>query len=325
MIVVSQDGSGDFFSIQEALDSISINNTEPVTILIKPGIYSEKIVITKPYLHLLGESAESTVITYGDYGRMKMEDGHDRGTFRTASVFIDADYFTAEHLTFENSSGSGEQIGQALALYVDGDCVLFHKCRIIGYQDTLFTAPLPPAPLSPKGFTGPKEHAPRRNGRHCYQDCYISGTIDFIFGSATAYFDHCQLFSRDNGEMGVKGYVTAASTAQDQPYGYVFSNCRFTGNCPPKTVYLGRPWRNYAKTVLLHCELGDHIKDAGWHDWGKKDAWETIFYAEYQSYGPGASGKRAPFTVQLTQDEAKAYSIRQVLGDWNLVCGKNLT
>ncbi|MEG0689440.1 MAG: pectinesterase family protein [Hungatella sp.] len=316
MIRVSQHGDGDFSTVSAAIDSIPEECEEEVTILILPGIYKEKLTIRKSGLTLLGTSAATTILTYGDYGRMEMEDGSRRGTFRTASVFLDASDLTIKNLTFENSAGSGPDIGQALALYVDGDRIRFDHCRILGGQDTLFTGPLPPSPMIPDGFIGPKEHAPRVNGRHYYHQCLIRGDIDFIFGSATAYFDQCELFSENHVGEEVKGYVTAASTPEGQPYGYVFSDCRFTGDCPAGTVYLGRPWRNYAKTVLLRCEIGAHIKTEGWFNWNKPEAEETIFYAEYQSFGLGASTDRASYVRQLTDAEAADYTKEQVLGDW---------
>lgn len=321
----------EFSTITEALLSIPEGTIEPVTIFIKKGTYKEKLVIKQPNLTLIGESKEETIITFDDYANMIMEDGNKRGTFRTPSVFIDANDFTAKNLTFRNNSGYGHQVGQALALYVDGDRMVFDNCILLGSQDTLFTAPLPPTANQLGGFTGPKEFEPRVNGRHYYHNCYIRGDVDFIFGSATAFFDHCEIFSQKTDDLPPAkqgeeqknyGYITAASTAKGQEYGYVFSHCRLTSDCPKHSVYLGRPWRNFAKTVFLHCEIGEHIREEGWHDWNKPEAHETMLYAEYQSTGEGAKaisdGKRASFSKQLSDQEALKYTREKVLaGDDN--------
>ena len=198
------------------------------------------------------------------------------------------------------------------------------------YTKLLRTAPLPPTAYQIGGFTGPKEFCERRPGRHYYHQCYIEGDVDFIFGGAVAYFEDCEIFSvkyegklqaKEMESASIHGYITAASTPQDQTYGYVFENCRLTSDCPKGSVYLGRPWRSFAKTVFLHCHLGDHIHPAGWHDWDKKDAYETIFYAEYKNVGPGADiEKRASFSQQLCDQEAALYTVEKVLccfGHWD--------
>lgn len=317
MITVAKDGSGDFTSIQEAIHSVPQENTTPVTIFIKPGTYTELLVVDRPFITLEGENAESTILTFGNYANMIMEDGSKRGTFRSYSTLIDTHDFTARNLTFENSAGLGKQVGQALALYVDGDRVYFEGCRFLGDQDTLFTGPLPPTVIQKNGFVGPKEFAPRINGRHLYRNCYICGGVDFIFGSSTAFFDNCEIYSNHHDDNGIQGYTTAASTPEGQEYGYVFSDCRFTSDCQPESVYLGRPWRNFAKTVLINCELGAHICKEGWHNWNKPEAEETTFYAEYHSTGAGAAPEsRVPWSHQLTEEEAEHFTMDKVLGDW---------
>lgn len=144
--------------------------------------------------------------------------------------------------------------------------------------------------------------------------------MDFIFGSATAYFERCEIHSK-NRNLPVNGYVTAASTAEGQTYGYVFESCRFTGNCPPQTVYLGRPWRNFARTVILRSYLGAHIRPEGWHNWDKKEAEATVFYAEYKNYGEGFVPETRPSWVRLlTKEEAEMYARERVLegtDGWN--------
>lgn len=326
MIHVSPDIPDAFSSIQEALDAIAASDRlhggipEPVTLFIHPGIYRERISITRPYLTLLGESAEHTILTYGLYARMPSDDIGKLGTFRSYSCIIDTHDVSAYHLTFENSAGKGPDVGQALALYADGDRLVFDHCRFLGGQDTLFTAPLPPREIEPNGFVGPKQHAPRLPGRHYYKACYLEGDIDFIFGGATAYFEQCEFHSKDIGQA-VNSYVTAASTPRDQAYGYVMQSCRFTGSCPVHTAYLGRPWREYARTVLLDCEIGAHICEAGWHDWGKAAAHAATYFAEYRSFGPSSDMTKRPGWVHtLTPAEASQYTKQLVLqghDGWN--------
>lgn len=320
MIHIAQDGSGDFTSVTAALQSIPPDNQEPVTLFIHNGIYKELLTISSPYITLIGESREFTILTYDRYARMMMDDGLKRGTFRSYSCLIDTHDFTARNLTFENSSGRGIDVGQALALYVDGDRIFFENCRFLGGQDTLFTAPLPPKEIEPNGFIGPKQFAPRINGRHYYKNCYIEGDIDFIFGGATAYFEDCELFSKYVGHP-VNSYVTAASTPEGQPYGYVMKNCRFTSQCPPRSAYLGRPWREYAKTVLINCFIDEHICEEGWDDWGKVHARPTVFYGEYGSYGPsGSLEKRPDWIHRLADSDLEHYAKERVLAgndSWN--------
>lgn len=311
VINVSADGAGDCRTVGEALSFAGRYAGQRVSIRIGKGNYYEKLTISQPGLTLEGAGPEDTVIYYDDYARKRMPDGTEYGTFRTASVMVDADDFTARDICFRNTAGSGSGIGQALALYVDGDRILFENCRITGGQDTLFTAPLPPSAMIPGGFRGPKENAPRTVGRHWYKDCFIAGNVDFIFGGATAYFENCEIFS--NG----KGYVTAASTPEGEKYGYVFNGCSFTGDCGAESVYLGRPWRDYARVVILNSRMSGHVNKKGWHDWDKAHARESAFFAEYHNTGEGADTKeRVIWSKQLDDEEAKAYSRQAVLGDW---------
>ncbi len=323
IIHIAQDGSGDYSTITEALTSTAMfPEQDPVTLFIHNGIYKERLTITRPYLTLLGESRDNTILTYNLYAKMPSDDIGKLGTFRSYSCIIDTHDFTARSLTFENSSGKGPDVGQALAVYADGDRLFFDNCRFLGGQDTLFTAPLPPKEVEPNGFAGPKQFAPRLFGRHYYRNCCLEGDIDFIFGGAAAYFEGCEFFSKNTGKP-VNSFVTAASTPQEQEYGYVMENCRFTGNCPPHSAYLGRPWREYAKTVLLHCEIGEHICEEGWDDWNKPYAHKTVFYAEYQNRGPSADMKKRPEWVKaLTDQEAARFTKHNVLSGndhWNPV------
>lgn len=315
IIHIAQDGTGNFTTISQALDSLSdYPENKPVTLLIHNGVYKERLTITRPHLTIIGESTEDTILTYDLYAQMPSADIGKLGTFRSYSCLIDTHDFTARNLTFENSAGMGPDVGQALAVYADGDRLSFDNCHFLGGQDTLFTAPLPPKEIEPNGFVGPKQFAPRLSGRHYYRNCYLEGDIDFLFGGAAAYFENCEFFSKNVGKP-VNSFVTAASTPEGQEYGFVMDHCRFTSNCPPHSAYLGRPWREYAKTVLLNCEIGEHICAEGWNDWNKPHAHRTVFYAEYKSYGPSSDmSKRPEWVKRLTDEEAEHFSRELVLG-----------
>lgn len=316
-LTVAKDGSAMFETIADALKAAEMYNADdmPVHILVGEGVYEERLEIHQGSLTLEGAGADKTVITHGDYAREILEDGEKRGTFRTQTLFVDADCVTLKNLTVENSAGHGSDVGQALALYADGDQLIFENCRFLGHQDTIFTAPLPPAVIEKNGFRGPKENAPRRDGRHYFKKCFISGEVDFIFGGATVLFEDCEMFSINAGKE-INGYVTAASTPEGKEFGYVFKHCRLTSDCPDGTVYLGRPWRNFAKTVFIECEIGPHIVREGWHDWNKTDARETAYYAEYKNTGAGAANncERASWTHELTEEEAAKYTRERILG-----------
>lgn len=290
-VEVATDGSAKFKSVQDAIMSVPIGTpTNPVIIHIKPGIYHELIYIQreKRFFRLIGDDAEKTVLTFGLHANLTNYDGHGIGTFRTPTATIDADDFTAENITFENSAGPK---GQALAIRVDGDREIFRHCRFLGWQDTIFI----------------------NRGRQYFTNCYIEGATDFIFGGATAWFENCHIYCAGNG------YITAASTPYDVPFGYVFSNCKITGE-PGVQSYLGRPWRIYASTIFLNAEMSDVIRPEGWNPWGKAKAGITR-YAEFNSAGAGANPKaRVDWAKPLTAREAKAITVKKILGDsdgWN--------
>ena len=284
-MTVAQDGSGDYTSIQAAIDASRSFPDQRVTIFVKNGIYKEKIVVPaiNTRLSIIGEDTEKTIITWNDYFN-KMNRGRN-STFYTYTLLVIADDFYAENLTIENTAGP---VGQALALYVKGDRCVFRKCRILGNQDTLYTDGL--------------------NSRHYFDECYIEGTTDFIFGPATALFNNCTVHSKRDS------YITAASTPEGKPFGYVFLNCKLTAAPEAKKVYLGRPWRDYAKTVFVNCELGAHIVPAGWSNWSGTQRDKTAFYAEYGNSGPGADiSQRVPWSHQLTKKEARKYTVKNIL------------
>lgn len=314
-MIVAADGSGDYLTVGQALKSLD-DTDRRVVIQVKNGVYKEKITVDRPNVTLVGENVESTVITYDDYARKLFDDGTEYGTFNSYTIIITGDGFEAKNITFENSAGSGKIKGQALAAYVDADHTAFKSCHFKGYQDTIFTAPLPAEPILKDGFKGPGLNKERKMSSQYYENCLIEGDVDFIFGSATAVFKDCTIVSLDRGEKknGVNGYITAASTPEGSKYGYVFINCRLLGKCAPATVYLGRPWRNYAKTVFVNCYMDDHIKSEGWHNWDKVDSEKTTFYAEYNSSGPGGEmDKRVSWVKILTDEQANEYTVEKIL------------
>ena len=299
-IVVSPDGHGDYMTVQEAIDACpDYSHAEITDILVRKGIYQEEVNIphSKFRLHIVGEDAQNTVITYGKYAE-QLWPGRDFkvGTSGSATLYIHASYITFENLTFENTAGEGKQIGQAVAVFTDGDFLFFKGCRFLGNQDTLYTY----------GRYG-------KNGgikRNYFLDCYIEGTTDFIFGPSIAYFEGCHIHSKKNS------YVTAASTLEGQKYGYVFRNCRLTADPGIDKCYLGRPWGAYARTVFIDCELGPQIVAEGWHDWekpGKPDTKKNSYYAEYGSTGPGARGPRVKWAHTLKPRQLAEYTFEKVM------------
>jgi pectinesterase len=286
-LVVSPDGTAKFKTVQAAINAAATGTaTNPTVIRIKPSTYKELIYIQreKRFLRLVGESRTNTVLTYDLNAKMSGPDGKPIGTFRTASTLIDADDFAAEDITFENSAGP---VGQALAIRIDGDRVAFRHCRFLGWQDTILA----------------------NRGRHYFESCYIAGHVDFIFGGATCWFEKCGIHClRD-------GYITAASTPANQPFGFVFSNCRITGETPDVRTFLGRPWRNYASVTYLKTEMSDNVRPAGWDNWRDPARESTVRYAEFNSTGPGANpDSRVKWTRQLTAAEAEAFTLQKVLG-----------
>jgi len=283
-MTVAPDGSGDYRTIQEAVNASRDLSQVTVTILIKPGTYREKLVVPahKTHVTLVGEDARTTIITGADH----TGDAAGHNTYSSQTVLVQATDFTAENLTFENAAGP---VGQAVALHVDGDRATFRRCRMLGNQDTLFPAV--------------------EGSRQYYQDCYIEGTTDFIFGTATAVFDRCEIRSKRNS------YIAAAATTERQAYGFVFRDCRLTADTAAHKVFLGRPWRPHARTVYLRCELGAHILPAGWDNWRDAANERTATYAEYKSTGPGAApAARVPWSHQLSAQEAKRYTLARIFG-----------
>lgn len=319
---VSTGRAGAYRSISEALaaaDQLYPDAERPVMIHVDPGEYRERVEIHRPHVTLVGETADSVRIVGSLGAKMPSEDGSGidgtLGTFRTYTVLVDADDVRLENLTIVNDAGDGREVGQAIALYADGDRLVVDACCITGHQDTLFLGPLPPREVKPGGFIGPKQFAPRRVGRQYYRRCRIEGDVDFIFGGACAYFEGCEIRSL-NRNMDVNGYVTAASTPEGEPYGFVFHGCSFTAaqDVAPDSVYLGRPWREWAQTVLIDCWLGQHIKREGWWDWNKPAAHERACYAGAILHGPaGDTEDWVPWARELDIQSAANYVRKQVL------------
>lgn len=288
-IVVSRDGTGNFRTLQEAIESARAFMDYTVTIYVKNGVYKEKVIVPSwvENIDIIGEDRDKTIITYDDHANI-----NKMGTFRTYTVKVEGSDITFKNLTIENNAA---QLGQAVALHTEGDRLKFINCRILGNQDTIYTG---------AKFT-----------RLYFKDCYIDGTTDFIFGPSTALFEDCIIHSKRNS------YVTAASTPKEAKYGYVFKHCKLTAEPGVDKVYLGRPWRPYAYTLFIECELGKHIVSAGWHNWGKQSNEETARYMEYKNTGEGANAsERVAWSKQLTKKEAEAVTVDAIFrtqSDWD--------
>ena len=288
-IVVSRDGTGNFRTLQEAIESARAFMDYTVTIYVKNGVYKEKVIVPSwvENIDIICEDRDKTIITYDDHANI-----NKMGTFRTYTVKVEGSDITFKNLTIENNAA---QLGQAVALHTEGDRLKFINCRILGNQDTIYTG---------AKFT-----------RLYFKDCYIDGTTDFIFGPSTALFEDCIIHSKRNS------YVTAASTPKEAKYGYVFKHCKLTAEPGVDKVYLGRPWRPYAYTLFIECELGKHIVSAGWHNWGKQSNEETARYMEYKNTGEGANvSERVAWSKQLTKKEAEAVTVDAIFStqsNWN--------
>ncbi len=274
-----------YHSITKAVNSIALFE-ETVIIRITPGRYEERVEIKRNDVSLVGtgKSPGDTVIA-ASYGAFDLlESGEKRGTFRSYTMLLLGDRLCLKNLSVTNEAGDPVEHGQAVALYAEGDDILVENCRLTGRQDTLFTGPLPPKEIQPGGFVGPTQDAPRKHGHHLYKSCYICGDVDFIFGSAEADFLCCTLESvphrpaKADTDM-IQGYVTAPSTPEGQARGYSFVDCDFIGpSLKNGTVYLSRPWRNFARAQFKGCRFGDHIHPDFFHDWNKPEARDTVVY-----------------------------------------------
>lgn len=290
-IVVAADGSGNYKTVQEAINAVPDFRKKWTRIFIKNGVYKEKIVMaeSKQMVSFIGESVEKTIITYDDYAQKKNMYGEEKGTSGSSGFYIYGKTVSFQNICFQNTAGA---VGQAVAVFVSGDKVKFRNCKFLGFQDTLYTY----------GY----------DSRQYYNHCYIEGTVDFIFGSSTAVFDSCTLYGKRSG------FYTAASTPQNKNFGYVFRYCTITGDAPEASFYLGRPWRPYAKVVFLYCHLGKQVRKEGWDNWRNAENEKTAYYAEYKNKGEGSNTiNRVPWSQQLTGEEAKQYNLKNIFVDWD--------
>lgn len=300
---VAKDDSGDFKTIQEAVDAVENGLRKTSRIIIKKGTYREKITVpeSKGPITFEGESLKETIIVNDDYASKKKADGKEFGTTGSSTIFIFSDNFSAKNITFQNDAG---KVGQAVAVLITGEKAIFENCRFLGFQDTLY-------------LKGNQDTAFKlKDVRHYFKNCYIEGTTDFIFGAATAVFQGCEIYAKESAT-----YLTAASTPENKKFGFVFIDCKITGDAKPQSVYLGRPWRPFAKTVFINTEMSNIIRPEGWHNWNKPDAELTSFYGEYQSKGSGANPeKRVIWSHQLKKKESKGFSAKKILkgeDNWN--------
>lgn len=283
-LIVARDGTGNFRTITDAIESIRAYMDYTVVVYIKNGNYKEKIILPSwlKNVELIGESKEKVIITYDDHANI-----NKMGTFRTYTLRIDGSRIKLKNLTIENNAAP---LGQAVALHTEGNYLIFDNCRILGNQDTVFTG---------------GEYT-----KLLFKNCFIEGTTDFIFGGATAFFDSCVIHSKRNS------YITAASTPKDAPYGYVFYNCNLTANEDIDKVFLGRPWRPYGFTAFIKCSLGKHIRAEGWHNWNNIENEKTARYYEFDNYGPGSNTQnRVSWAKLLNSKEVCSYNVEEVLKD----------
>lgn len=294
--VVAPDGSGNFTSIQKAIDACKAFPDSRITIFVKNGTYKEKVVVPScnSQLSIIGESADKTIISFDDYFD-KINRGRN-STFYTYTLKVEANDFRLENITVENVAGP---VGQAVALHVEGDRCVFLNCRFLGNQDTVYAA--------------------GRFSRQYFSNCYVEGTTDFIFGEATALFEQCTLQAKANS------FLTAASTPEGKLFGFVFLNCKITAASGINRVFLGRPWRSFAKVAYLNCEMGAFITPEGWDNWSKAENEKTTQFAEYKNTGAGATtSKRVGWSVKLSPDEALKFNKENIFAPlgWEISSGK---
>jgi pectinesterase len=278
---VAKDGTGDYLFIQDAIDAMRVYPLAPIKLYIKNGIYQEKIELPTNNVDVtfIGESVDGVIITWNDYsGKGK------HTTFTSYTAKISGNRFKAENITFKNSAGP---VGQALALYVDADRAVFINCKFLGHQDTIYVA--------------------GESSNQYFENCYIEGTTDFIFGPGTAVFQNCTIKAKSNS------FITAASTPKNKEHGFIFKSCKVISDSAVSKVFLGRPWRSHAKTVFIDTDLPATIAPEGWDTWSNPANEKSVFYAEYNNRGPGATlNNRAKWASQLTSKQAKKYTLMSI-------------
>ena len=319
MYIIAKDGSGDFTSIQQAVDSIPGGGQAPTILLLRMDEYQERVVVNKDNVRIIGEARDRTVITARGCAKDLNPDGTERGTFLSATFMVTGNNVEVENLTIRNDAGDGRDVGQAVAVYAAGDRGVWRNVRMIAHQDTLFCGPLM---KKVENFIAPRKSqaecvesvgdCPVTHSRQYFEDCFIQGDVDFIFGPYRCWFERCTLFMNARG-----GLYTAANTPQEQPYGLVFRNCKLTGECEEGQAFLGRPWRKFSRTVFLNCDMDEHVAPLGFNDWDKEKL-VTERYAEFGTTGARADqSTRHPKQKRMTATEAADYSVREVLGGWD--------
>ncbi|XP_004491847.1 pectinesterase 31-like [Cicer arietinum] len=282
VFTVSQDGTGDFQTVQEAIDAVPFGNNRRTVIRVSPGIYRQPVYVpkTKNCITLAGLCPEDTVLTWNNTANGI--DHHQparvigTGTFGCGSTIVEGEDFIAENVTFENSSPQGS--GQAVAIRVTADRCAFYNCRFLGWQDTLYL----------------------HYGKQYLKDCYIEGSVDFIFGNSTALLEHCHIHCKS------EGFITAQGRKSSQEStGYVFLRCVITGNGGNSYAYLGRPWGPFGRVVFAYTYMDPCIRQVGWDNWGKVENERSACFYEYRCFGPGCCPtNRVTWCRELVDEEA---------------------
>ncbi len=317
MYIVAKDGSGDFTSIQAAIDAIPMGNRAPTIVLVRMETYQERVIVNKDNVRIIGEARDRTVITHSGCAKDLNEEGQEKGTFLSYTFLVTGNNVEVENITIRNDAGDGRQVGQAVAVYAAGDRGTWRNVKMIACQDTLFCGPTMPKVardalprIIPEGVSSVGD-CPPVWGRQYLEDCYIQGDVDFIFGPYRCWFENCTLFMNKRG-----GYYTAANTPEAMPHGMVFHRCRLTGECEAGTAYLGRPWRAYARTVFLHCDMDACVSPQGFQDWGEKPVTERC--GEYGTTGARADqSTRHPGQCRLTDEQAALLTLPEVIGGYD--------
>lgn len=289
-IIVDRNGTGHFRNVQQAIDSVrAFDPKGRVTIFIKNGFYKEKIELHTHLTNvkLLGENRDSVIINYDDHANI-----NKMGTFRTYTFMLRGSDIILENLTIENSAA---QLGQAVALHIEGDRAIFRNCRFLGNQDTIYAGKI--------------------GSRQYFENCYIEGTTDFIFGPAICWFEKCEIFCKRDS------YITAANTPEDQVYGFIFNDCDIKVADDVRSVYLGRPWRAYSMTLFMNSNLDKKINPKGWDNWRNAENEKTTRYMEYNNRGEGANtSQRVSWIRVLSKKDAAEYTVENIMkgcDNWN--------
>ena len=307
---------GNFPSIQAAVDAARAGDT----LSIRAGIYHERVVVNKDGLRLIAD--DGAVLTGSGCAKDKYPDGTEKGTFLSATLLVLGSDVTVENLEIRNDAGDGEIVGQAVAVYAAGDRGIWKNCRLIARQDTLFCGPVmqkvldevAPRTLDTVELVESTGNCPLTHSRQYFENCYIRGDVDYIFGPYRCWFENCTLFMNARG-----GWYTAANTPEDQPWGMVFHKCRLTGECAEGEGKLGRPWRQYARTLFMECDMDEHVSPQGFHDWENWDGIREITdrCGEWRTTGPRADqSTRHPNQKRLTDAEAAEVTVENVLNGW---------